>query len=227
MIEWIQQAAKTLQKVSENIMSTDNISAIDKALNDAKARKAVKAQANGEAPTGGSTASAPAEKPAKASDAEKLAAKAAKDAERAAAKSKRDAERAEKQAVKDAAKRTPHMSKVDKAAEKLPSLSSSAQASFNDVTTNLSATDISALAAHLTHFNRVQATGRALTTKIEVGDTVRIVSGDARYLGATGTVAKAQRIRCYVTVEGASKDVYLYNSDVEKLASASPAAAVA
>ena len=229
-VEFIRQQERC-RKIQEHIMSdtktTDTTSKIDDAIKAAKARQATKAAANGEAPaTSDGTSAAPAAKPVKATDEQKAAQKAAKDAERAAAKVIRDVERAEKKAAKEAAKatKTPHMSKVDKAAEKLPSLSKAAQSAFDDLTTNLTATDISGLAAHLTHFNRVKATGRALDAKLNVGDTVRIVSGDSRYLGAEGTVVKAQRIRCYVSVEGASKDVYLYNSDVELVRAVVPAA---
>ena len=104
--------------------------AIDRAINDAKARKAMKAAAaaNGDAPATSSGKSgadftkakevAPktekvkaekAPKPAKEKDstkeAEKVAKKAAQDAERAERKAKRDAERAEKKAKRKGGKR--------------------------------------------------------------------------------------------------------------------------
>ena len=89
------------------------------------------------------------------------------------------------------------------------------QLTFNEVTTNFSAEQITALALHLQHFNRVKATERALNQKIEAGMSVRIIGGDPKYIGMTGTVSKAQRIRCYVEVPGIKKPVYLFTSDVE------------
>lgn len=128
----------------------------------------------------------------------------------------RDRQKAEREAAK--ATKVAHMSKVDKAAERLPTLSDVAKAAFSDLILNLTAADITTLTAHLLHFNREQATQRALTTQVAVGDTVRIVSGEARYIGLVGKVSKAQRIRCYVDVEvnGSTKQVYLFTSDVER-----------
>ena len=71
------------------------------------------------------------------------------------------------------------------------------------------------LALHLQHFNRVKATERALGQRVVQGTSVRIVAGDPRFIGLSGTVVKAQRIRCYVEVPGIKKPVYLFTSDVE------------
>jgi hypothetical protein len=65
------------------------------------------------------------------------------------------------------------------------------------------------------------------SNKVEAGNTVTIISGDARYVGKTGTVSKAQRIRCYVEIPGVSKPVYLFTSDVEVMAAAEQAQAKA
>ncbi len=192
-------------------MSTD-VSEIDKAIQAAQARKAAKGNANTPA------AEKPA-KPAKAAkaprvtDEEKAAKQAAKDLERAAAKAARQEARAAKQLERQAAQKAPHMSKVEKAAARLPRLDTEAQEALNELTANFPAAVLGALALHLVHFNRAQATERALGQKVAVGDVVRIVSGDARYVGQTGTVTKSQRIRCYCSVEGVKKDVYLFTSD--------------
>ena len=128
----------------------------------------------------------------------------------------RDAKKAEKaEAAKN--KGTPHMSKVLKAAEKLPALTVDANAIFTDVTTNFTRAQVAALAEHLMHFNRVQATNRALDKKIAVGDRVTIIGGPAKYLGKTGTISKSQRIRCYVTLDDSDKEAYCFTSDVELL----------
>lgn len=216
--------------------------AIDRAINEAKARKAMKEQAaaNGDTTTISSGKSGvdftkakevtpkaekvkaeKAPKVAKEKDAtkeaEKAAKKAAQDAERAERKAKRDAARAEKKAEREAkqSNKVAHMSKVDKAASKLAKLDESTLSVFKDLTTNLSRAQIGALAEHLNHFNRVQATQRALTAKLTVGDTVKITGGDPRYVGMVGTLDKVQRIRCFCVVEGVSKPIYCFTSDVE------------
>jgi hypothetical protein len=210
------------------------VSELDKALASVKARKAAK---EGKATDGETT-----EKPAKAAkapkepsapkrprltDEEKAARQAAKDQERAAKKTAREEARAAKKAERDAAKQPAHMRKVMKAAEKLPTLGQAAMLLLNEAQANLPAPELQALAQHIQHINRVSATQRALSQTIEAGMTVRVISGDSRYIGQTGTVAKAQRIRCYVNVEGAKKPVYLFTSDVEPVTEATAAAAAA
>jgi hypothetical protein len=211
---------------------SDEISAIDKAIQAAQARKAAKAGTS-DASEASATPKAPRAPKApkepkrpRLTDEEKAARQAARDAERATKKAEREAARAAKKAARDNERKTPHMSKVEKAASKLPALSEAAQLAVNDITANFGASTVSAIAAHLQHFNRVKATERALSQTISTGDTVRIVSGDSRFIGQTGEVFKAQRIRCYVTVPGAKKPVYLFTSDVE-LVSAAPVAKTA
>jgi len=186
--------------------TTDNkLSAIDKALAAAKARKAMK---EASAPTSSETLSVPA-----------TVAKTPKkvdDAERAEAKKLRDAEREARRAAKAVAPKGPvHMKKIAKAAAKLPALASEMQRLFDEATTNFSAEQVTALALHLQHFNRTQATERALSQRVEAGSNVRIVGGDPRFIGKLGTVDRAQRIRCYVNVPGFKRPVYLFTSDVE------------
>jgi hypothetical protein len=218
-----------------NPMSTNtdkNLSTIDAAIAAAKARKASKA-AKGN--TDATEAPAKAPKTPKAPKEPKVSKPRITDEERAARKAKLEAERAERKAVKATARaakraeklanRKPaHMAKIAKAAERLPSLSAKATSIFNDATTNLSRADLTALALHVGHFNRVRATERALEQKVEAGALVTIVGGDPRYVGKTGTVEKAQRIRCYVTLPGVAKSVYLFTSDVEVSAPAAKAA---
>ena len=109
------------------------------------------------------------------------------------------------------------MKKIASAAGKLPILSDSTQLLFNEATTNLSRDQLTALALHIQHFNRVKATERALDQRVVQGTPVRIIGGDPKFMGMTGTVTKAQRIRCYVTVPGVKREVYLFTSDVEVL----------
>lgn len=189
------------------------LSAIDKALAAAHARKAMKEGLSTDASTGEAKApKAKVDADSKARD------RMAKDAERTRKAAERDAARAAKRAAKAAAKanaKPAHMKKIERAASKLPALNNQMELLFNEATTNFSAQQITALALHLQHFNRVKATERALGQKIEAGQTVRIIGGDPKFIGQTGTITKAQRIRCYVEVPGAKKAVYLFTSDVE------------
>jgi hypothetical protein len=209
---------------TENTMSEDNsTSRIDAAINAAKAKKQKKDKP---AATEGATS---ADKPARPRlTAEQKAERDAKrEADKAQRKADRDAKRAAKQAERAAARKPAHMSKVEKAAAKLPGLSTEASAFFNDVTVNLTGSDLAALALHIQHFNRVHATERALAQKVEAGSKVKIIGGDPRFIGMEGTVTTAQRIRCYVEVAAAKKPVYLFTSDVEVTAAAPAQAAKA
>jgi len=188
-------------------------SAIDKALAAAKARKAAKEllpQTSAEVPD------APTEARKKATDEEKAAKLAVRAQKQAQLKADREARKAAKaQQPKGPA----HMKKIDRAASKLPELNDQTQLLFNEATTNFSSGQLTALALHLQHFNRVKATERALSQKVEVGSRVRIIGGDPKFIGMTGTVSKAQRIRCYVSVPGVKREVYCFTSDVELVAS--------
>jgi len=232
----------------ETTMNTSNdttkLSAIERALAAAKARKAAKGMDASEQVAAPVKAKAKTPKAPKAEteetdvaaqrDAkrvERLNAKAAKlaqlTADREARKTAREAAKAEKAAARAAAtadKVPAHMKKVAKAAEKLPQLRTDVQLAFSDIVSNFSRDQIAALALHLQHHNRVAATQRAATMKLENGDTVRIVGGDPKYIGMSGTVDRAQRIRCYVMVPGVRKPVYLFTSDVEKVQALAEAA---
>jgi hypothetical protein len=196
----------------ENIQAQDlntKLSAIDKALAQAKARKAIKDSSP--PPAGDDVQTFTVQK----TDDNK----ALKLAEREARRAQIAKEREERKAAKAAAqpKGPAHMKKIASAANKLPSLSDSTQLLFNEATTNLSRDQLTALALHIQHFNRVKATERALDQRVVQGTPVRIIGGDPKFMGMTGTVTKAQRIRCYVTVPGVKREVYLFTSDVEVL----------
>lgn len=203
----------------ENNMATQNsgsaVADIDAAINEAKNNKK-KPKASGEPKTPRVRLSAE----------EKEARKVKADEEKAAKKVAREAARAAKKAAASSGRQPAHMSKVEKAASRLPVLGAKAEEFFNDLVTNLTASDVTALAAHLAHFNRTQATKRALELKVSTGDLVKIVSGDPRFVGQTGTITKAQRIRCYVELEGVKRPVYLFTSDVEVVKAAAVAVAV-
>jgi len=199
-------------EIQENNLN-NKLSAIDKALAAAKARKAAKEGTSSIIDVESPSQPVKAQK-VKLSDEEKAQKVADRAAKQAQLKVEREARKAAKQAEKSSGKPA-HMKKIDRAAGKLPSLTASAQLLFNEATTNFSSEQIAAISLHLQHFNRVKATERALGQKLATGMNVRIVSGDPRFIGMTGTVAKAQRIRCYVTIPGVKKDVYCFTSDVE------------
>jgi hypothetical protein len=207
--------------------SLDNkLSAIDKALAAATARKAAKATARGETvtPDAPAVGKPPRKEEATEQSTKKskidAAAKAAREEEREAARAQRKVEREARKAAKEttaASKKPAHMKKVERAAAKLPALNSEMQATFDEVTTNFSAAQLTALALHLQHFNRVKATQRALNQTVEVGCKVRIIGGEPKFIGKEGIVSTARRIRCFVDVPGVNKPVYLFTSDVEVL----------
>ena len=212
---------------SNTTPSLNNLSKIDLAIAAAKARKAAREAALAEAP-------APPQDPTVSepdaddnvapetdlTDADKrrsnrAAKKAMILADREARKAAKATQRQEKKETKVAPRSAPaHMSKVDKAAAKLPTLTSEAKALLDDCTSQLHPDQLAALALHIQHINRVNATQRALTAKVEAGTAVRIDGGDPKFIGRTGVVFKAQRIRCYVTVPGVNRPVYLFTSDV-------------
>lgn len=196
--------------------STSKLSAIDKALAAAQARKAAKENMDTNAPK--AKPSKPKADKIKLDDAAKAAAKAAKDEARKQRQEQLKTQREARKAAKASEKangKPAHMKKIEKAASKLPELNEQMQILFSEATSNFSGAQISALALHLQHFNRVKATERALNQKLEIGMSVRIVGGDPKFIGLTGTVDRAQRIRCYVAVPGIKKPVYLFTSDVE------------
>lgn len=189
---------------------------IDRALAQAKARRAAREAAetaDGGAPVGEAGVDA---RPAisKSED------KARRAAAREAAKEARELERAARRAARaatTASKKPAHMTKVERAASRLPALVSEAQEAVERITSNFGADQITAVALHLQHHNRVAATKQALTVQVATGDQVTIVGGDPRFVGRTGTVAKTQRIRCFVSVPGVNKPVYCFTSDVKKV----------
>lgn len=220
--------------MADKKLGDQDVTAIDKALAAAKARKDAKANNGQAAPKAAKEPKAAAEprepKRPRISEEEKAARQAQRDQERAARKEAREQARAEKLAARIANKQPAHMRKVMKAAEKLSPLGQAAMLLFNEATTNLTAAELTVLADHIQHFNRVQATERALSqVKVDLGQTVTIVGGNARYVGKTGTVVKAQRIRCYVNIPGANNrpvpgtdatGIYFFTSDVSPVAAA-------
>ena len=237
-------------------MTETKLSAIEKALAAAKARKAAKEAAGlteeTPAPKAKKEPKPKAEKPTKApkaakepkaktvdpakeaAKAERLAAKAAKmaelEAQRAERKAAREAAKAEREATRAAAKSAPgsaHMKKVEKARAKLLPLSSEAELLYSEIIGNFGGPMVNAIAEHLKLHVRMSATQRATEGKaLPVGTTVRIINGDAKYLNMVGTVVKSQKLRSFVKVEGVRKDVYVFTADLKVVADADMAVAV-
>lgn len=221
--------------------NTDNtkLSAIERALAAAKARKAMKESLNEPATATATPAAKPTKEPkvkaqkdvvkkqkAAASDeastaqkADKAAKKAAEAAAKAERKAQRDAERAERRAAKAAAsadRKPAHMKKVDRARAKCPALASDAEVMFGDITANLSAQQIDALAQHLLVHVRATRTMRAAATdQLPLGATVRITGGEPKYIGLVGKVVHSQKLRVKVEVPLVAKPVYLYTGEAE------------
>ncbi len=181
--------------IAENKLNDQDVTDIDKALAAAKARKAAKAG-------GTATPATPTEKKPKITDEERAARTALLEQQRAERKATKEQARAAKLAERQNGKQPAHMRKVMKAAEKLSPLSQAAELLLNEATTNLTQAELASLASHIAHFNRTKATERALTSTVEIGQSVEIVGGDPRYVGKRGTVVKSQRIRCYVNIPG-------------------------
>ena len=136
--------------------------------------------------------------------------------QRAAAKAKRDADREARRAEKAAAAegKKSHMKKVERAASKLPALSSEAQIKLNELRLELSNVELTALSAHILHHVRATATAAAAGKRPSVGSKVKIVGGDPKHFGLVGTVTESRPLRCFVEVSGVKKPLYLFNSDV-------------
>ena len=237
-------------------MTETKLSAIEKALAAAKARKAAKEAAGlteeTPAPKAKKEPKPKAEKPTKApkaakepkaktvdpakeaAKAERLAAKAAKmaelEAQRAERKAAREAAKAQREAARAAAKSTPgsaHMKKVEKARAKLLPLSSEAELLYTEIIGNFGGPMVAAIAEHLKLHVRMSATKRATEgAALPVGTTVRIIGGEAKYLNKVGTVVKSQKLRSFVKVDGVRKDVYVFTADLKVVADADLAVAV-
>lgn len=191
-----------------------NISAIDRALAAAKARKA----ASEDGVDGGMKPNAALSSQSVTPE-ERAAEKAAKEADRAHRKAARETERAVRRQAKEAAKaskKPAHMKKVERALSRLPSLSEATQILFSEITCNLSAQQIDALSQHLQHHNRFMATvNSAEANPFPVGTTVRVTGGDPKFIGMVGSVVKSRRLRTKVQVPGMEKLVYIFTSQAE------------
>lgn len=196
-----------------------NISAIDRALAAAKARKAAKEGTDGEHMPKKAEKAGP-----KLNSEEKAAAKTLREQQKAAAKAERDAARearkqeraAAREAKRQSSDKPAHMKKVDRAFSKLPSLNEATQLIFNEATCNLSAQQLDALAQHVLHYNRKMATVNAMSSQmLRIGDTVRVTGGDPKFIGMVGKVVKSRQLRAKIEVPGQKNLVYIFTGQAE------------
>lgn len=194
-----------------------NISAIDRALAAAKARKAAKEEFSDAAPMPRKVEKTMAKPDA----AEKAAVKALKDAQKANKKAERDAERTRRKMEKStvqADKKPAHMKKVERALSKLPKLNEATQLIFNEATCNISGQQLDALAQNILHHNRMMSTVNAMKCNmLRIGDMVRITGGEPKFIGMVGTVVKSRQLRAKIQVEGVEKLVYIFTGQAELL----------
>lgn len=188
-------------------MSLDT-TAIDAAINEANAQKELQGEEGATAPaTTSRKRLSPEER------AERDQAKAQEKEEKRLA---REAKAAERKLQAEANKKPAHLIRVQKANEKIPELTVEAKDMLVQLLgMGLSLADLEAFSGHVAGHVRLERTKIALDSTVEVGQTVRIVGGDAKFVNMVGTIDRAQRIRCYVNVPGVDKPVYLYTSDVQ------------
>ena len=196
--------------------SSTKLTAIERALEAAKARKAQKA--GEDSPPAAAPATEPKAKKGVSPEFAKAQKTEALKAARVAAKAVRDAEREKRREEKAAAaanKKPTHMKKVLRAESKLPAMGADAARLMDEITTNLSRNDIAALALRLQHFNRMKATEMSAGRRFKAGQRVRIVAGDLENVGKVGTIDSARPLRVFVNVPGVKKPVYVFTSEVE------------
>jgi len=148
--------------------------------------------------------------------------KAEREAERSRKRTEREAKKAARALERARAQqnRAPaHMSKVEKAAAKLPQMNDDLSETFENLTDRYSVSDLSVLIAHLQLANRARQTLASHDVEFEEGQQVRIVSSenDASLIGLVGTVAEMRKIRVLLDVESVNKPVYLFAADCEAL----------
>jgi hypothetical protein len=197
--------------------STKTMSAIDRALAAARARAAQRtAIVAAEALDPSMSEVKQTEPKVKAEKQPKVKDEATEEA-RAQRKAARDSDREKRKAEKAAAEegKKSHMKKVERAASKLPALSSETASKLNELRLMLSNVELAALSAHILHHVRATATVAAAGKRPEVGAKVKIVGGDPKFVGKIGTVINSRPLRCFVEVDGAKKPLYLFNSEVE------------
>lgn len=215
--------AKQLKVMKAEIL--DNLNDVDprakaKPKADADAREAARTKRDAERVERlNAKAAKAAETAAKleAAKAEAAAKKAQRAEERAAAKAAKLAEVAAKRAD---AKRVAHLRKVENARSRLPALDRATTEAVAELTNKFTAAQLEVLAQHLMVHARTERTVRSVATgaAMAVGDTVTVVGGAAKHVGAVGTLVVVNKLRVQVKVDGVAKPLYLYRADVAPVA---------
>ena len=113
--------------------------------------------------------------------------------------------------------RTPaHVVRIKNLCDRLPELSDGLRTAFESLIGKLSVNDIEQLTDRLSLHVRLARTLAANDVDLSVGDRVKILTGNDRYVGQVATMKKVQHIRCYVQTDDGS-ELYLMLSDVEKV----------
>ncbi len=210
----------TIEATAGSLTDSD-ISGVDAAVKAAKARVDARKAAKTAEGTTGTAAPAdngdhqarkkytPEQRIARAKELEK------EREDRAAA---RKAESDKKKAEAQAKRGTPHMSKVEKASLGLAPMDADTQVHFDEIKSDLCGAQIDSLLGHLAFYRRAESTKGSLDLKLAEGTRVRIVSGPPKLIGKEGVVAKWQRVHCYITIAGLNKPAYLFNANVEAIA---------
>lgn len=154
-------------------------------------------------------------------DADRLARATARAEKKAAKSAEKDSVKAEKAAIREAKKaekaarpaKVPHLARLEKNV-RLPDITPELAELVNQVSA-LSAPEISAVIAHVQKNYRAKQIVASNDLEVNVGDTVKIVSGNSDVLGLIGIVSDVHRIRAYVEVPGTERPVYVYLADLE------------
>lgn len=207
----------------------DNTRTIDEAIAEVRATAARKKKAaRKDAPQGNENDPSPEVENEALSAEEKEARKAAKKAEREARNAERktrleeerearNAERLARKAERDAnrTEKVAHLSKVEKAAERLPELTPGAISYLNSLEPEQAhVTDLAVALAHAQHILRARQTKASHDVDLKEGQVVRVISGEGRWIGAMATVKAVRSIRVIISVAGYDKDIYVFAADL-------------
>lgn len=118
------------------------------------------------------------------------------------------------------AKACTHLNKLVKVKNKLPVLPPEVLATVNTLV-NFDTNVIDNVIEHLKYSIKEKSFTNLLSTKdkinLNVGERVKIISGNPKYIGKIATLDEVRKIRCFVKLPEAKGRVYLLISDVEKL----------
>lgn len=187
------------------------LSAIDRALAAAKARKAAKDKQEVDASGAEQARPSREERALQRAQREEEFRKA-----REERRNRREQEKSEKKYRAPTGLPT-HMKKVNNAKAKLPKMDATVSEAFNDLTRRFDVTQLTALSMHIQLHNREALTLKSTKSPpLKLGTTVRITGGDPKFVGLVGQVVHSQRLRARVKVPGLKYEVYVYSCEAEE-----------